>query len=422
MGLLMNIGRRQFLASAAGAAVLGSVGRAWAQTTSLSVPWMGWPEEQVRPLMATFEKSSGFKIAEERLPIAELFKTLEVRLSARNEMPDVYLVDGPLTASYAARGHLLDLGELMSGQSDRYVPTTLVQGTYADKLYALPLGTSSQLLFYNKKLFADAGLPEPKADPQGRMTWEQILPIAQALTKPEASQFGLAFENTNPYQLLPLPQSWGAEVIGPDGLTASGYVDSDKMIEAMSWYQALYQTHKVSPVGAFQTGITQEMFGAGKLAMIVGGTWNLGGFSKFEGLDFGVAPHPYFEKGKPVTPTGSWHVGINPRTAHMERALAFVKWLSTRDAMDLWFDLRQYPPSLKAIWEERASTTFVDPAWEIVQYELANTATPRPPTPGYREYEDFLKTAMQDIQTGANVKDALSKAAQSIDREMRKYR
>ena len=418
----MKIGRRQFLVSAAGAAVLGSMGTSRAQTAALSVPWMGWPEEQVRPLMAAFEAASGVKINEERLPIDELFKTLEVRLAARNALPDAFLVDGPLTASYAARGHLLDLTPVVGSERERYVPSTLVQGTFADKLYSLPLATSSQLLFYNKKLFAEAGLPEPSGDPSKRMTWEDLLPVAKTLTKPDVSQFGFAFENTNPYQLLPLPQSRGVQVIGPDGLTATGYVDSQGMIDVMTWYQQLFQTHKVGPVGTFQTGITQQMFGSGKLAMIVGGTWNLGGFANVKGLDFGVAPHPYFAGGKPITPTGSWHVGINPRTAYMEQAQAFVKWLTTRQAMDLWFDLRQYPPSLQEIWTERASTTFVDPAWKIVQYELANTATPRPQTPGYREYEDFLRVAMQDIQTGANVKDALSKAASSIDRETRKYR
>ncbi|WP_170990136.1 sugar ABC transporter substrate-binding protein [Aquamicrobium sp. LC103] len=418
----MQIGRRQFMAGAASMAFAGSLGRAAAQSVTLSAPWMGWPENQVTPLMTAFEKESGIRISAERLPIAELFRTLEVRLQARNELPDVYLVDGPLTASYAARGHLLALDEMLAADRDRFVPTTLVQGTYDDKLYAMPLGASSQLLFYNKKLFAEAGIAEPASAPDQRLTWEDLLPIAQQLTKPEISQFGFAFENTNPYQLLPVPLSRGAEVIGPDGLTASGYVDGEGMIEAMTWYQELFQTHKVGPVGTFQTGVTQEMFGSGKLAMIIGGTWNLVGFEKFEGLEFGVAPHPYFAGGKQVTPTGSWHIGINPRTAFMDEAQAFVKWLSTRDAMNLWFDLRQYPPSLEEVWEERAGTTFVDPAWEIVRYELANTATPRPATPAYREYEDFLRTAMQDIQTGSDVSGALTQAAQNIDREMRKYR
>lgn len=418
----MHIGRRHFMAGAVSLAFAGSLGGAGAEQVTLSAPWMGWPEEQVAPLLAAFEEETGIRVTAERLPITELFRTLEVRLQARNELPDVYLVDGPLTASYAARGHLHPLDDLLADELDRFLPTTLEQGAFDGQLFAMPLGTSSQLLFYNKRLFAEAGIEEPSADPDSRMTWEELLSIAQELTKPENSQFGFAFENTNPYQLLPVPLSMGAEVIGPDGLTAVGYVDGQGMVDAMTWYQELFQTHKVGPIGTFQTGVTQEMFGSGNLAMFLGGTWNLVGFEKFEDLDYGVAAHPYFDGGTPVTPTGSWHIGINPRTAHMEEAQAFVEWLSTRDAMDLWFDLRQYPPSLEEIWAERAETTFVDPAWEIVRHELENTATPRPPTPAFREYEEFLRTAMQDIQTGADVQEALTRAAQGIEREMRKYR
>lgn len=419
----MQIERRRFLQGAAGLAALRAAGQASAQAaTTLTVPWMGWPENQVRPLMEVFERTSGVKIAEERLPIEELFKALEIRLTARNALPDLYLVDGPLTASYAVRGHLLDLTPIVGPERDRFVPSTLVQGTYRDKLYSFPLGTSSQLMFCNKKLFAEAGIPLPSADPAKRLTWDELLDIAKKLTKPSVSQFGFTFESANPYQLMPLPQSRGVTTISADGLTASGHVDSQGMVDVMTWYQQLYQVHKVGPVGTFQTGVTQEMFGAGKLAMFIGGTWNLVGFAKFKDLDYVVAPHPYFAGGRPVTPTGSWHLGINPRTAHMQQAQAFLRWFMTRDTMDYWFTLRQYPPSLKQIWTERAASTFVDPAWTIVQHELAHTATPRPATPGYREYESFLRTAMQDIQTGAEVRGALRQAAASIDREMRKYR
>ena len=417
----MTLQRFNFLAVAVGAVLASSAGLAQDQTSSLSAPWMGWPDEQVAPLMKSFEDVTGVAIEYERLPITELFNTLEVRLQARNELPDVFLVDGPLTASYAARGHLLELEKMLGAELDRYVPSTLVQGSYDGMLYSLPLGTSSQVLFYNKALFAEAGIPEPSSDPANRMTWDEVLEIAQQLTG-DTAEFGFAFENTNPYQLLPVPQSYGAEVISPDGLSATGYVDSEAFIAAMQWYQDLYQTHKVAPAGTFEGGIVQEMFGNGQVAMMVGGTWNLEGLKRFESLDFGVAPHPYFADGTPVTATGSWLVGINPRTKHMEAAQQFVTWLSTPEAMDLFFSLRQYPPALEQIWEARAQTTFVDPAWEIVKYELANTATPRPITPGYREYEEFLRTAMRDIQTGSDVSETLSRAASSIDREMRKYR
>lgn len=418
--------RRHLLAHSASGFALATLAPrlAFGQETTLEALWMGCPEEQVLPLLAAFEASAdGVVVQAQRLPIGELFRALEVQLSARTPEPDVYLVDGPLTASYAVRGHLVEQTAVMEPQYDRFVPAAVDQGLFDGKMFAAPLATSSQLLFCNVGLFEQAGIPLPSQDPAERMTWAETVELAKRLTDAEAGVFGLAFENSaRPYQILAVPQSWGAEVIGPDGLTATGYVDGEPFVESMRWYADLFQGSKVSPPGVFDNTVMQEMFGAGKIAMIVAGTWNLGGFQKYADISFATAPHPYFEHGRPVTPTGGWHIGINPRTEHMAVAQAFVDFLMTDEAMNLWLDLRAYPPVLKSVWEQRAATTFADPAWEIVQFELANTAVPRPRTPGYREYEDLLRVAFQDIQTGADVQTTLAAAASNIDREMQKYR
>ena len=72
----MKIERRQFLHGIVGATAFGAFGDVQAQGTStLTVPWMAWPENQVRPLMDVYEKATGVKIAEERLQ--EPFKRRE---------------------------------------------------------------------------------------------------------------------------------------------------------------------------------------------------------------------------------------------------------------------------------------------------------------------------------------------------------
>ena len=92
------------LCCAAGAAI-AMPGVARAQQTTLQVVWMGWPDQQVLPLMAEFEKRNPtIKLAVERMPFSQIFQALEVRLNARNNDPDIYIVDSPLTASYASRG------------------------------------------------------------------------------------------------------------------------------------------------------------------------------------------------------------------------------------------------------------------------------------------------------------------------------
>ena len=55
------------------------------------------------------------------------------------------------------------------------------------------------------------------------------------------------------------------------------------------------------------------------------------------------------------------------------------------------------------------------------QYPMVQVAVTRPATPGFREYENILRVARREIQSGANVQQTLSAAAVKIDREIVKY-
>ena len=98
------------LGLAATAAATLAPPRASAQAAGLKLIWMGWPDNQVNPLMEWFEaRNPTIKLAVEKVPFTQIFQTIEVRLQARNAEPDIFICDSPLTASYGARGHLMDL-------------------------------------------------------------------------------------------------------------------------------------------------------------------------------------------------------------------------------------------------------------------------------------------------------------------------
>lgn len=412
---------RLSLAAGAAAALGATPARAQAPTT-LKVIWMGWPDNQVNPLMEWFEKRNpSIKLAVEKIPFNQIFQTIEVRLQARNADPDIFICDSPLTASYGARGHLMDLTPHLD--ASRFAKSALAAATHEGKIASAPFGSSMQVMFYNKALFREAGVAPPPADVAQRWTWEKTLEAARKLTDAAKGQWGYAFEQSErPYQLLPLGQSLGGVALSPDGFKASGFIDGPAFVEAYTWMQRLYSDWKVSPQGQFDPNIPVEMFGNGKVAMLVAGTFSVATLQqRFPNLDFGIAPMPYFEKGKPVTPTGAWHFAINPRTRNQSQTLTFLRDFMTEELHSLWFKLRPYPPVLKSIWDAEKAT-FDSDMWRIVRHELDNTAQPRPATPGFREYEDLVRVALRDIQTGADVKAALSGAAQRIDREMQKYR
>jgi len=408
------------LALGAGATLGANIARA--QELTLKVVWMGWPDGQVDPLMNEFQRRNPrIKLAVEKIPFTQIFQTLEVRLNARTGDPDIYICDSPLTASYASRGHLMELDQIID--KSRFTSGGLAAGTYNGKLFSAPFGSSMQVLYYNKAMFKAAGVAEPAADPAKRWTWEQLVEAARKLSKPAENLWGFAFEQSErPYQLLPLGQSLGGKALSEDGFKASGFIDGPAFVEAYGFMQKMYTEWKVSPPGQFDPATTPELFGSGRTAMMVAGTFNNDTFkSRYPNLEFGVAPMPYFAKGKPVTPTGAWHIGVNPRTTHKEASATFIREMMSEDIHSIWFKLRPYPPVLKSIFQREAAA-FNTELWKVALAELDTTAVPRPATPGFREYEDVLRVALRDIQTGANVQQALSQAAQRIDRELAKYR
>jgi len=400
---------------------------AQASATTLEIVWMGWPKDKVMQLVDDFEKQNpGIKVDMQLVPFSQLFQTLEVRLPSGS--PDVYIVDGPLTASYAARGYLLPLDSYFTEDELKcWFDSSLKASRYNGKLYSIPYATSSAGLFFNKAIFRKYGVPFPPEKPGVRLTWEQVADLARKLTIDENKDgqidiWGLIIEQIDrPYQLLPLMQSKGGQAIGPDGLTTTGYITSKPFIEAATFYWKLFNEWKVSPQGLVDAAQSREYFGNGKAAMMLGCEWNISRLADFKGLEFGLSPHPCFEGGKAVTPTGSWHVGINSKTKKREAALKFLKFITGHEAAVTWHRLFGHAPARPDVYEALPEV-FSSPMWQVFFHEMSNTAVPRPVTPGYLEYELILREAFNSIHFGADPRTTLENAAKRIDRELQKYR
>ena len=92
-------------------------------------------------------------------PWDQYFQTAELRLRSKDKSVDLVYVDVPLIASYASRGFLAPVDPGVD--TSALVPSSANAGKYNGALYALPINNSAQVLFFNKKLFADAGVTPP---------------------------------------------------------------------------------------------------------------------------------------------------------------------------------------------------------------------------------------------------------------------
>jgi len=362
-------------------------------------------------------------------PFTQLFDVIEIKLGSQSSNFDVVLTDATMVNGYAYRGFISPLDDYFSDADKAVFASALVDsGTYGSKFFSPPIKNSCHVLFYNKALLERAGVPFPSADPAERLTWEELVPMAQQVMKAagDPTVYGLTFEQiSRPYQVLPLVNSMGGEGIGPDGTTVEGYVNGKGFAKAMQWYSDIHNVYDIAPKGVAPAE-TVGLFASGKIAFICANIFDYKTFEKTEGLEYGFAPFPYFKGGKAATPTDSFHISVSNYSENKNTAAEFVKFFTLGEGNDVFCEAR----SEFSARVEKLSVYDKDPRYneaplsifKLAAYEAQNTAYPRPKSLGYREWESVIGGTMEDIRNGADVQKALDTAVASINAKMVPYK
>jgi ABC-type glycerol-3-phosphate transport system substrate-binding protein len=443
-----RVSRRRFLAGAAalGSASIGLAGcsssDSGAKPSTSSSGWslpstdptatlkvlsiLSLKEGHMQAVVDAFEKAHPtIKIQWQNVPFDALNSTLDARVANKGGDPDVYWADQPRISALAARGEAEDLTAVFGNTKSSFDPTAYDAGVYKEKLWALPIANSTQLLYYNRAFLKKAGLSEPSASVEQRMTWEQVAADAKK-AKAAGAKYGFTFGQFDRYyQLEPLPVQLGGSV----GATGDGNLTpdftSEAWVKAFTWYGSLFAD------GTAPKGVTSEQsdpaFLAGQTAYTVEGPWLL---PQLQGtkVNYGVAPQPVFEGGKPATPTGSWSLAMNPFSKQKEAAAVFLKWMAIDDGGG-YIKYRSDPelaasPAGKKIYFAKSvfSSAEGKKAAQIIDYETSKTAVNRVSTIGYIEFETILNQSFADIRNGADPKSTLDKASSQLTTAWQKYK
>ncbi|MFK4083918.1 extracellular solute-binding protein [Kribbella sp. NPDC020789] len=168
--------------------------------------------------------------------------------------PDLISIDGIWVGEFAQAGYIKPLTDTVGDAAKvdgwegwKQIPESVQQlGTFENKRYGVPGGTDGRVLFYNKKLFQQAGLP---ADWQPK-SWDEIVQAGQALKKlsgvtPIQINGGTAMgEATTMQGVLPLLVGTGA-TINSDGKWLG---DTPQLRQVLDFYHQVYSTGLGDPV------------------------------------------------------------------------------------------------------------------------------------------------------------------------------
>ncbi len=131
--------------------------------------------ESMEPVIAAFEAlNPDIDVQYESVPFNDLNSIIQTRVGGGDSDPDVFTADQPRIAALVDRGLLLDITDQVGEIDDVVIASSIEASTVDERLYALPISTSTQLLYYNTALLEAADIAPPSIDPAERLTWEQV--------------------------------------------------------------------------------------------------------------------------------------------------------------------------------------------------------------------------------------------------------
>lgn len=233
----------------------------------------GWKE-----IVEEFQKKNpGVEIEVQITPWEEFLPKILTQV-ASGTAPDIITVENQPFPAFAGKGLLRDLTDYMEktkGFSKKdffshYIDRYSVEG----RIYGIPWDCEPvACLFYNKKLFKDAGV----AYPNNTWRWQQLLESAQKLTKKQGDrviQYGF---NLQQEEWKYFVYTNGGALVDNIKKPTKCMLDSKRAIDGIQFYLDLMYKYQVSPSPAMieASGASSvDLFLTGKVAMSLGGIWD----------------------------------------------------------------------------------------------------------------------------------------------------
>jgi multiple sugar transport system substrate-binding protein len=258
---------------------------------------------------------------------------------AGGKCPDVLMAWELTYARLADRGVLLDLNTMLAQDKTfaaqlkaESIPALYQTFTFDGGQYALPEQWSGNFLFYNKKLFADAGVRPPPARWEQPWSFTEFLDAAKALTKRgrsgRVSQWGYVDSWVASYAAGLFGMNNGVPWSDPRMNPTHLNFDNEAFLEGIQFYADLAHKHKVAPTSSdTQSMSTMDLFTSGRAAMALGGHWRWQTVDRAKALDFDITVLPTGPRGRVAQSNiGTTGLAIAASSRRKQQAWEFVKF------------------------------------------------------------------------------------------------
>ncbi|NUS25837.1 MAG: extracellular solute-binding protein [Streptomyces sp.] len=370
-----------------------------------------------------------------KAPDSEYYTKVQQMLRSPKTAPDLVYEDTFLINSDITSGYLKPLDPYLAKWPDwnQFIDTAKSAARGEDgKTYGVPDGTDTRGLWFDKGVFAKAGLPtdwQPK-------TWDDVLEAARTIRKKVPDVTPLNVYTGKPAGEAATMQGFEMLLYGTgDGDTDPLYDSATKkwiaggqgFQDALAFVETVYKEKLGPDVETaldpnIQTIVRGDLLPNGKLGIDLDGSWLPQDWLKGSGHEWpqwskelGLAPMPTQHGQAPgkVSMSGGWTWAIPAKAANPDLAFDFIRTMQTKANAQKWYIANSGIAVRKDVAEDPAYTA-AQPGIKFFTDLVASTHY-RPAFPAYPKVSTAIQEAMEGVTTGDK---SVAEAAKGYDEEL----
>ncbi|WP_282702480.1 extracellular solute-binding protein [Streptomyces sp. CC219B] len=368
-----------------------------------------------------------------KAPDSEYYTKVQQMLRSAKTAPDLVYEDTFLINSDITSGYLKPLDAYLAKWPDwnQFIDTAKAAAKGEDgKTYGVPDGTDTRGLWYDKGIFAKAGLPtawQPK-------TWDDVLDAARTIKEKVPDVTPLNVYTGKPAGEAATMQGFEMLLYGTedrlyDESSKKWVAGSQGFKDALAFVETVYEEKLGPDISTaldpnIQTIVRGDLLPNGKLGINLDGSWLPQDWLEGSGHEWpewsrklGLAAMPTQHGQAPgkVSMSGGWTWAIPAKAANPDLAFDFIKTMQSKANAQKWYVAN----SGIAVREDVAN----DPAYADAQpgikffTDLVASTHYRPAYPAYPKVSTAIQEAMEGVTTGDV---SVEEAAKNYDEELRR--
>ena len=380
-----------------------------AAPVTLNTIWMkqaAYSDDDVKAMLKAFtDANPTITVNSEFVQYEALHDKIVTAQVGGNGQYDTVLMDTPWPAEFADAQIVTDItdkipADFKSGVFD----SAWTAAGYKGKYWGVPWINDTKFFFYNKKMFADAGVTSvPK-------TWDEVITAAKAIKDKGIVKYPLVWSWTQAEAVI---CDW-AEIAGTMG--GADFIDADGKakfnsgggLAALNFMKQSIDLGLTNPASlGFIEDDVNKTLGAGNAAMALNWTYGYNVLndktkSTVAG-NIGVAAAP----GTTATPTagvnGGMSIAVTTKSQHPAEALKLALWMAS-EPMQEKYDANTFP-MWKASFDKTDLTKTAPDFWAAAKNAFGGLVA-RPIVPYYSKLSAALQVAIQTALKGTKTPQA----------------